>query len=307
MTEYLLRELRGMGLRVAYLSRGYGRKTKGYVQVTPDSTPQQVGDEALQVALKLQDVPAAVCENRVIGANKLIANFKLDCIVLDDAFQHRRIDRMADIVMVDANRPPWMDALLPAGFLREPISSLLRASLIVVNKVTPKSNIPSFQRRFGKLGLPSAYATLAPLRLVPFRDGEQYKPESLKNRHCVVFSGLGNNEAFFETLRSLGVKIIQSYSFADHRRYTEDDLKRITYHYRKLAKIESLVESPLIITTEKDYVRMQSDKLFQLLFKQYPFYYLEVGLQFIEGKEIFEGFLHTLINNNASRRSAAVQ
>lgn len=285
MAEFLLRTLAHQGKRVAYLSRGYGRTTTGYLRVNYDEhTALEVGDEALQVASKFPQLAVAVCEDRVLGVESLLKEQALDVVVLDDAFQHRKIQRDLNIVMIDANRPPWEEALLPLGMLREPISSLKRADLIVVNKLPNKAAITPIKAR---LNHPAAYAQLKPLRLVPFAGGPSLSLDELDGRHCLCFSGLGNNKAFRNTLCASGVRCIRTYEFPDHHRFDSEEIKRITRRYRSVNKPNIFSEPLLIITTEKDYFRLKNEPWFKLQFAQFPFYYLEVGLDLIAGNENF--------------------
>ncbi|MDX2061634.1 MAG: tetraacyldisaccharide 4'-kinase [Bacteroidia bacterium] len=282
MAEYLLGYLVQNGLRPAYLSRGYGRKTRGYLRVDPsEHTSTQVGDEALQVARKFPGLPVVVCENRAVGVQKLLETDRPDCLLLDDAFQHRRIARDLDIVMLDATRPPWNDRLLPAGLLREPESSLKRAHLAVVNKLTQRTHIPRWQH---KLKLPSAFGRLEPLRLRSFSSDETLPLDCLDQRMVYAFSGLGNNEVFFNELRRLGAQLYRCYGFRDHHVFSQAEIQRIVRSFRRLAKVKYLRQPPLLIATEKDYIRLRSMPWFDVQFGQFPFYYLEVALQFWEGE-----------------------
>lgn len=123
-SEYLLRLLKDQ-FNVAYISRGYKRKTKGYVRATAQSTALEIGDEALQIARNFPQVPVAVCEKRVTGVERLLeeAEQNFDAIILDDAFQHRSIKPHINMLLIDYNRPIHEDKLLPLGRLRETIQA----------------------------------------------------------------------------------------------------------------------------------------------------------------------------------------
>lgn len=292
MAELLLRRLSEQGLRPAYLSRGYGRRTKGYRRVDPDSdTADTAGDEALQVARKFRHLAVAVCEDRVAGARRLVEEARPDCLILDDAFQHRRIARKLDLVMIDANRPPWLDRMLPFGRLREPLSSLRRAHLVVVNKVLEEDKIRSFQRRIsGKL----AFTRTTPLRLVPFwPDGEAIALEGQERRVCIAFSGIGNPDPFHLEIRKMGLLPMRTYRFRDHHRYRPGDFRRIIRRWRRLENQNALREQPILITTEKDAMRLLPQPWFQEQYREYPFYYLEIALEVIRGKDSFDAALDT--------------
>ncbi|MFW6289582.1 MAG: tetraacyldisaccharide 4'-kinase, partial [Mariniphaga sp.] len=146
--EYLV-DLLKEKFQVATLSRGYRRKTKGYYLVNTDSTVREVGDEPLQIKRKFPDVTVSVCENRVEGVEKLLAiedQKSPDVILLDDAFQHRRISPVINILLIDYNRPLKNDSLLPAGSLRESASQLRRANVIIFSKCPPAEVTPIMRR-----------------------------------------------------------------------------------------------------------------------------------------------------------------
>ena len=136
-TEYLLRLLAAQGLRTAMLSRGYGRRTKGFIEATAASTGAEVGDEPLQVKQKFPDTRVAVCESRVEGCKKLLqtpAGTEPQAIVLDDAYQHRYIKAGLYLLLTDFSRLFTRDCVLPAGRLRENRSGARRADAVVVTK-----------------------------------------------------------------------------------------------------------------------------------------------------------------------------
>ena len=136
-TEYLLRLLAAQGLRTAMLSRGYGRRTKGFIEATEASTGAEVGDEPLQVKQKFPATRVAVCESRVEGCKKLLktpAGTEPQAIVLDDAYQHRYVKPGINILLVDYHRLIIYDKLLPAGLMREPQEGKSRADIVIVTK-----------------------------------------------------------------------------------------------------------------------------------------------------------------------------
>lgn len=302
MAEYLIRELIQRGLRPGYLSRGYGRDTKGYRRVDPtEDSFREVGDEALQVATKFSTVPVAVCEDRVLGATTLTADAPIDVLVLDDAFQHRRIRRNVDIVMIDANRPPWDDHLFPAGALREPRSSLNRADLVVVSKLSNHKQIPRYKHRINR---PLAFSELTPTALVRLGQPERLTLAEIKDVNAITFSALGNNQDFFESVRAAGLRTIETYSFADHHAFTPNEIGRISRRYRKLAKQDVFTKDIILVTSEKDAVRLTREPWFAMQVGHLPLYYLEVELRLFEGKGNFEQQLSQLSAANASYRAA---
>jgi len=307
MAELLIRELIARGRKPGYLSRGYGRNTRGYLRVDPiEHTSDQTGDEAMQVALKFSQVqvPVAVCEDRVRGAKQLIAETGIDVLVLDDAFQHRRIARQLDWVMVDGQRPPWQDQLLPAGNLREPRASLDRADLVVVNKLTSRKHIPRFKHR---LAQSRVFAELVPTALVSLAHGERLPIDEFHEANVWVFAALGNNQHFFDTFSLIGMRVVETRGFADHHHFSAEQIKSIVKRFRRLERQDVFRGPLLLVTSEKDAARLRNQPWFQLQMGQLPLYYLEVELNLYEGKDIFTEQLDSLLGTHAGSRSAAVR
>lgn len=243
LCEYLLTSLDAS--RPAYLSRGYGRKTQGYIPVVPQQhTARQVGDEALQVALKFPNSKIAVCESRKIGITHLIKDHQVGTIVLDDAFQHLKVQRDLDIVVIDANRLPMTDWVLPAGRLRESIFAIRNADLLVVNKVRDAASIPELTDKLARFGKPMAFCCPKATGIKRF-DGQVSHWAELAKEPLGAFAGIGNPTFFFSQLQqTLDVPITKR--FRDHHDYTHADLEGLT--------AQSEVEG--WITTEKDYIRL---------------------------------------------------
>ncbi|MEL6134010.1 MAG: tetraacyldisaccharide 4'-kinase, partial [Bacteroidota bacterium] len=151
VAAYILSFLSERGIQAAYLSRGYGRKTKGFLAVDPTQGDSQTyGDEALQIAHQFPQLPVAVCEKRAEGIQQLLNKFTLQVIVLDDAFQHLAVQRDLNLIVIDAQRLPYKDFILPAGNLREPLSSLHKADFFIINKLSQAARIPQIDQRMGK-------------------------------------------------------------------------------------------------------------------------------------------------------------
>ena len=135
-TEYLIKLLQNEGINVATLSRGYKRKSKGYILATAESSVQKIGDEPYQIKSKFPDIRVAVDENRCHGIEQLLTlkNPAVDAVLLDDAFQHRHVKAGMNILLTDYHRLLCDDALLPAGRLREPACGKNRAQIVIVTK-----------------------------------------------------------------------------------------------------------------------------------------------------------------------------
>lgn len=282
------------GVRVAYLSRGYGRQTKGYRRVIEHADGSRLyGDEPVLIANRFPNIPVGVCEDRINGVKRLIQDTGAQLIVLDDAFQHRRIARDLDIVMVDATQMPDRDLVLPGGNLREPLSSLKRAGMVVLNKVPDQADVPVLIKRLKHPNVAVSKAEFG--RLIFFRPEVKpgIEPAALLRHPVIVFSGIGNNVQFFSQLEEMGVEIRKSFSFPDHHIYSAEDLKKITLEFRI-----QVPESPelIILTTEKDYCRLNSVNLPAVL-APYPCAYISMDLKWKQGQQEVEQALDSLLRS----------
>lgn len=249
MAEYLLRQLLAKGKQVAYLSRGYGRKTKGYRLVNPaHDTVQTVGDEALQVALKFPDISVVVCEDRAVGIERLLAERPVKLLVLDDAFQHRKVARDLDLVMIDAQRLPTQDAVLPQGRLREPIKGLNRADFLIVNRVSNADEITLIKSELAQFSKPISFCQPQMQGVQAFGKAGVQNLSQLQGQKVVVFSGIGNHGYFVEQIRQTGAQIIAEKAFRDHYNYKDQDIELLS---------NLCSEDAILLTTEKDYCRLR--------------------------------------------------
>lgn len=283
VSEFLLKSALAAQKQPAYLSRGYGRKTKGFCVVTPDKGDANTfGDEALQVARKYSAIPVAVCENRIEGALKLQQLFSFDTLILDDAFQHRKIYRDENWVIMDANDLPTHNCLLPAGNLRESLSGLYRADVVVVNKVTDVTTLPTIRQQLRPYLSASCKVYFCRPKLGSAIAFHTHRPSlPLKNLHAIVFCGIGNPHYFCQQLTQEGVVIEKTFFFPDHHSFTNENIKQI------LSVYETLLDRPnlCIVTTEKDYSRF----IFQgetLTLKKFPLYYLPMTLEWLENPPV---------------------
>ena len=154
---------------VALISRGYGRRTKGYIEVTPESHYREVGDEPLQIKRKFPDTVVVVCEKRAEGIRRLRQEHpEVDLVVMDDGFQHRYVEPKVNIVMIDATRPVQHDRMLPAGNLRDLPEQLHRAHYFIVTKC-PENMAPIDRRILRKVLVQVAYQRVYFTRFESFR------------------------------------------------------------------------------------------------------------------------------------------
>lgn len=302
--EYIVRML-ALDYKMAILSRGYKRKTKGFVLANSHSTPETIGDESLQIYRKYgSKVKVAVCENRRKGITRLMKQFPdLQLIVLDDAFQHRYVKPKVSILLTDYSRPIYEDKLLPLGRLRESQHNVERADVVIVTKCP--SDIPPLEYRlmmkkldlmsFQKLYF-SGYSN-GPLQPV-FPDDEPYHISlgSLTAKDSVLLlTGIANPRYILKYLRQYPFRVRVCH-FPDHHNYTREDLENIEKKFNVLTG-----ERKIILTTEKDAVRLMYNPYFPSGLKQI-IYYLPVEVKMADGIEDtdFISDLKKMIDSTAS-------
>lgn len=305
MALHLLAHLQGLGRRPGYLSRGYGRSSTGYLLVDPAAADGRVyGDEAFLIAHRMPGLPVAVCEDRVAGARRLIAEAGVDVLVLDDAFQHMRIARDLNLAMVDATRLPTRDWLLPAGRLREHVGALRRADRLILTKLGPDQDPQAVWRDSGlaALGLPMTAFRMVQTRLVPFfpaRDPALLVAD-LAGQQAIAFSGLGNNAFFRAQLEAAGIHLLAFHAFADHHDYQAAELTKILESRRSLTEISGKFAAVPILTTEKDYFRLRAAALLDRL-SEAPLYYVVVDLQPLLGEEELHRHIQQVLHHHEGK------
>ncbi|MEI6678816.1 MAG: tetraacyldisaccharide 4'-kinase [Mariniphaga sp.] len=283
-TEYIAELLRSK-FKIAILSRGYKRKTRGFLLVETTSTVDQVGDEPLQIKLKFEDITVAVDANRVKGIEQLLAlPEKPAAILLDDAFQHQYVTPGINILLIDYNRLITKDSLLPYGRLRESASNKSRATIIIVTKC-PTELKPIDERIFTKELEIRPYQNLyfskinyGPLMPVFPEDAIAPLVELIEGLTVLMVTGIANPASLKEYLKH-STHAIHEISYSDHHKYVENDINRI------MTKFESLpMEKKIIITTEKDMVRFRDLKAVPEILRQ-NMYFIPVKISFLNNAE----------------------
>ncbi|MBR2326381.1 MAG: tetraacyldisaccharide 4'-kinase [Alistipes sp.] len=236
---------------VVVLSRGYGRKTKGYREVEADDDYRTVGDEPLQIKRKFPNVRVVVCAKRVFAIKRIMAEFpEVDMIIMDDGFQHRYVRALVNIIIVDATRPVDRDHLLPYGQLRDTVSSLSRANYFIVTKCAP--DMKPLETRLMRAKLvkkPSQDVFFS--RMAPSEPSAVFAGvtrEVKAGSEVIAMSGIGNSEAFNESLRHR-YTVVDTIDLEDHHVYRMNDLKRMQELLDRYPKA-------VIMTTEKDAVKL---------------------------------------------------
>jgi len=245
------------GRRPLVLSRGYGRRDERTIEVVSDGSsgtilgPERAGDEPAMMAARLPRVPVVVGSDRYQAGRTAIDSFHPDVIVLDDGYQHRRLLRDLNIVLVDAADPFGNSKLFPAGILREPLDALRRADIVLITRVNSASSLDQLKRTIGRhTGAPIMTARTVPADLVDIRTGKTRTPDRLRGSRVFAFAGIARPEAFFSLLRSLGAEVMAVREYPDHYRYTRSDLA-------DLVAAAADGHAQMIMTTEKDAVRLR--------------------------------------------------
>ena len=293
--EYLIRIL-SENYRIATLSRGYGRMTKGFQRVDNQSTYETVGDEPLQYFKKFPDIQVAVDEDRVEGITHLLweqGGEKPHVILLDDAFQHRKIKAGLNILLTEYQHLYCDDFLFPAGTLRDIRSAAKRADVIVVSKSPMELGDTEKQQIINKLKPKETqkvffssleYSPLQPLNEAAKQDSTEHVDSVL------AFCGIATPKPFVEELRK-HYKTVDFLHFADHHAYTENDIKNILKRFKNLDG-----NKKIIVTTEKDATRLTNSPYF-CQFEIAPLYDLPICVRFHEEEKFNETILNYVRQN----------
>lgn len=255
--EYLIRMLSGE-YKVAVLSRGYKRKSRGYVLATEDTPLEEIGDESWQIKQKFPDIYVAVDADRCHGIERLMADEStkdVQIILLDDAFQHRYVTPGRNILLTDFHRLITRDKILPEGRLRESPNGKERANMVIVTKC-PKDLLPMQYRIIAETLHLRPYqqlyfSTFKYGRMLNLYDMEVRSMKQLSNYNVLLFTGIGCPKQMRIDLEGKFASITNM-DFGDHHYYTKSDLLRVK------EELEKLPEPRLVITTEKDATKLMS-------------------------------------------------
>jgi len=227
MVEHLVKELNGE-YNIAVLSRGYGRKTRGFLWVKPHLSPIETGDEPLQIKTKFQEIAVAVCEDRVAGVQRIVATRpEINLIILDDAFQHRAIKPNLQILLSTYSEPYFKDYLMPAGRLREGRKGATRADATIYTKCSENYEPINYGKK------PIFYSKIA------------YGHLEIKGP-IFGFSGLAKNDIFAKHLAS-------NYDLKDFKEYKD----HYSFTQRDLDDLKKLAKGATLVCTEKDWMKVK--------------------------------------------------
>jgi tetraacyldisaccharide 4'-kinase len=273
--EYIARFYRNLGRRVAILSRGYG-------------SADGRNDEARVLEENLPDVPHLQGADRVALAWRALAEWQSEVLVLDDGFQHRRLARDVDLVLMDATAPWGHGYLLPRGLLREPPSSLQRADVLVLTRCdqAPAEQCERLRRTLERIAphKPVVETTHRPVELSN-SDGASASLELLREGPAAAFCGIGNPEAFRRSLLDLGARLEDFRVYPDHHAYGRTDVEDLQRWACRLSA------GARILTTQKDAVKLRLSHL-----GERPLWWLRIRLCVESGQDVLEGWLRSAIS-----------
>lgn len=237
------------GKKVAVLSRGYKGSQSGAAIVSDGRDlllgPDEAGDEPFLIASRLPGVPVAVCPDRVKGGRLLMERFSPEVIILDDGFQHIRLKRDVNIVLIDSEEGFGPGYLLPRGILREPVSALKRADFALIKNGPARDNVWEALQRYS---VPSISFKYRASSFYDIETREETPVAALAGIRVVAVSGIANPASFADTLSKLGVRIARSLAYPDHHSYGANDIAEIE---------KAASDTGVVITTEKDGVKLK--------------------------------------------------
>lgn len=283
--EYLVRLLSAK-YRVAVLSRGYKRRGKGYILSDESSTSSDIGDEPYQIKRKFPEIIVAVDADRRNGVNRLLEleeEKRPEIILLDDGFQHRWVKPSFSILLSDCNRPVYEDTLLPAGRLRERLSSLQRANIVLATKCPPEIKPIDMRIATNSFGLypyqSLMFTTMKYGQLTPLDESNTKVLElsQLVDKHVLLVTGIASPKPLEEKLSEFSDKVTPI-AFPDHHYFSDLDIETIYEQFVELPE-----EKRMVITTEKDAVRLA---MMNLPDEMKPnIYYLPISVAFLNEEE----------------------
>ncbi|MHC4581524.1 MAG: tetraacyldisaccharide 4'-kinase, partial [Planctomycetota bacterium] len=251
--------------------------TRGYKSTRNSKLKtQDYFDEPAMLAESCPDATVVVNPDRVAGAAEAIGQFGAEVLIMDDGFQHRRLARDLDVIAIDATLPFGYGKMLPAGLLREPVTSLRRAGAVVITRCDQigETQLSELEEKLRSINpdmviAKSIHATAS----VRTTDNEEIDIGLLKDKKIFAFCGIGNPNAFLSTVEALGSELGGSKVYDDHHQYTDGSLADICQQAEKAG-------ADLVLTTQKDWTKVRCD--FE---STVPFAYLEIEIEFLAGQD----------------------
>ena len=270
MVDFIIYNLK-RDYNISVLSRGYNRKSKGFIEIKNSDNPSLVGDEPFLIKSNHSEVPVFACEDRVEGAKKIISENNTNLILLDDAFQHRKISRNLDIVLTDYNNLFYKDYLLPYGNLRESRNNINRADVIIVTKCPldfNKADAIKIKNQINPKKTQSLFFSQIKYSEILF-GFKEVNFKSIRNSKLTLVTGIANSQPLKEYLKKNNVNF-DHFDYPDHYNYSRKDVN----------KILATTKNNIILTTKKDYYKLSQFKIDNLL-------YIDIEVEFLDGKQEF--------------------
>ena len=283
----LTERLSAKGQRVAILSRGYKRMSTAPRLLVSDGSrilvgPSEAGDEPFLMAQRCPQAIVAVGADRVALGQWVLERYPVDCIVLDDGFQHRSLHRDVDLVLLDATDAAGLDALFPAGRLREPLQELDRASAVMITRADSRQDVDEIYGRLRAIGSPYEDAievVFRPQSVLSIVSGGHQSVEWFRSKKAWLVSGIGNSRSFRRSAETMGVEVLGETAFEDHHGYHHGDIEKIRTDLQATG-------CEIVLTTEKD-----GGKLLPLLMPSDSWWMLRLGTEVVRGEERLYGLI----------------
>ena len=289
-TDYIISLLKE-NYNVAIVSRGYGRKTKGFKEVKSDCSPNKVGEEALLLKQKHPNCIVVIDEERKNGIERILKDYtEIDVILMDDGFQHRRVNAGLNILLTTLKSPYYKDYLLPMGTLRESKRNAKRAEIIVVSKSPKEINPTEKKKIIQQLNLNAIqYCFFSEIQYGNWRClsvKEELNP--VEKYNIILVTAIADATPLAEQLKENGHSITHL-EYRDHHHFTKNDVKKILNNYK-----EDKSAKKLILTTEKDAVKL---KPFEKDFENVNIYFAPINIR-IRDKEEFDNQIEKYVRTN---------
>ncbi len=292
LTELLIKNLIS-DYKLALLSRGYKRKTKGVFVSDNKSTSLDIGDEPFQIKAKFPELLVTVAEKRVEGIDRMLTlKSKPEVIIMDDAYQHRYVNPGFSILVIDYNRPLWKDLMLPAGELREPRVGKKRADIILVNKCPEKLEFTEQSNIIKKLNIDTDqsvyFSTIGYQNCISLFCKHKVLTEiDIESLDVLLVTGIANPKPLLQHISSFSSKV-ELIQFADHYQFKKVDLQKIKKHFNDIEG-----KNKIILTTEKDAVRFkevlnESDSISEFM------WYIPIEIKILNNQQ--EEFIDKIVN-----------
>ena len=275
--EFLSLYLKSLGKNVGVISRGYGRTSKDTKIVTDGikkpTSWENFGDEAFLLANKLDQVPIIVGKSKYDSGIKMATEFNTDVIIIDDGFQHRSLHRDLDIVLVNSKDTSKDHRPIPLGTLRESLSNLKRADLIIYTKSNIHNTSDYLINALNHIKVNKIKSNINIDDKLIDSNNKEIAVGIIRSKNVYLLSGIGDNEGFKKTVQKIGCNVLGHKKFIDHHKYKNKDIKKV---HREAMKIDA----KYLITTEKDIIKMKNFE-FEL-----PIYAIRMKLNFQPEDEI---------------------